>query len=127
MAPETVPEDLRRFILTSIASVPSLEALLLLREDAQHDWKIQEVARRLYLTEGAARDLLNGLCEAGMAVACEADAFRFMPSTEELRELIDRLAAAYARDLIGVSNMIHSRMGKSAQVFADAFKLRKEP
>ena len=127
MAFETVPEDLRRFILTSIPSVPSLEALLLLKTDAQRGWKTQEVARRLYMTEGAARDLLAGLCESGMAGTSEPDTWRFLPSSDELRDLIDRLAMAYARDLISVSNLIHSRMGKSAQAFADAFKLRKEP
>jgi len=126
MPPETVPEDLRRFILTSIPSVPALEALLLLKGEAGRGWSLAEIARRLYMTEGAARETLRALCESGMAAANAPDVYRFMPSSEELRALVDRLADAYARDLIGVTALIHSRMGKSAQAFADAFKLRKD-
>lgn len=125
MAPETVPEDLRRFILTSIPSVPFLEALLLLKAEAR-GWSLDEIARRLYMPEAATRETLRGLCDAGMAAAVAPDSYRLMPSTDELRSLIDRLADAYAHDLIAITTLIHSRMGKSAQVFADAFKIRKD-
>lgn len=126
MAPETVPEDLRRFILTSIPTVPFLEALLLLRAGAEQDWSLREIAQRLYLPEQRAGEALESLCQAGMAEHTGEARFRFLPATGELREMIDRLADTYAHDLIGVTSLIHSRIGKGAQAFADAFKLRKD-
>jgi hypothetical protein len=65
MAPETVPEDLKRFILTSIPSIPFLEALLLLRA-ARRDWAVEEIAHRLYLSEKSAADALEGLCATAL-------------------------------------------------------------
>lgn len=126
MATETVPEDLRRFILARIPSVPSMEALLLLKGDARREWPLPEIARRLYLPEKAALETLRALCEAGIAAPAGEGRYRFEPATDELRAMVDRLVDRYAHDLIGVTTLIHSRVGKSAQVFADAFKLRKD-
>jgi hypothetical protein len=41
--------------------------------------------------------------------------------------MIDRLAVAYSQNLIGVSTLIHSKMNRKAQRFADAFVWKKEP
>ncbi|WP_426207802.1 hypothetical protein [Massilia sp. TWP1-3-3] len=38
MAPPPIPADIRRFVLTSIRSVPHLEALLLLRATEAELW-----------------------------------------------------------------------------------------
>jgi len=40
--------------------------------------------------------------------------------------LLDALAAAYTHNLVGVTDLIHSRVDKRAQQFADAFRFRKE-
>ena len=120
-----LPQDLRRFILTSIPSVPYLEAVLLLRAESQRDWTATEAARRLYLPEARAAELLPGLVSAGIASGGAAG-YRYAPSTEELAEILDRLASHYAADLVGVSDLIHSRVDKKAQQFADAFRFRKD-
>src|SRR5689334_22509470 len=111
MPPEYVPEDLRRFILTSIPSIPFLEALLLLRREPR-DWTLEEIGRRLYMSDSAARETVQALAQSGMTSSSEAGSFRFEPASEALRSLVDRLAEAYARDLIGVTALVHSRMGK---------------
>ncbi|WP_332815319.1 hypothetical protein [Ramlibacter sp.] len=121
-----MPADLRRFILTSIPSVPYLEAVLLLRAAPTHDWAAADVARRLYLPESRAAELLQQLGSAGVAASASADACRYHPATDELREMIDRLAAQYAADLVGVSDLIHSGVDKKARQFADAFRWRKD-
>jgi hypothetical protein len=120
-----LPQDLRRFILTSIPSVPYLEAVLLLRAEPQRTWTAQEAARRLYLAEPRAAELLADLGSAGIA-APESTGCRYSPSTPELAEILDRLAAHYAADLVGISDLIHSRVDKKAQQFADAFRFRKD-
>lgn len=121
-----LPADVRRFVLTSIPSVPYLEALLLLRAEPQHAWAAGDLARRLYVPERAAQELVQLLREAGVAVAGNAGpTVRYDPSPE-LGELLDRLAHCYAADLLTITDLIHSRIDRRAQQFADAFRFRKE-
>lgn len=124
-----LPPDLRRFILTSIPSVPYLEAMLLLRAEPTRAWDAAALSRRLYLAEGAAAGLLEALGSAGIAAPADppAQGLRFSPSTPELAAMLERVAACYAADLVGVADLIHSRVDKRAQQFADAFRWRKEP
>ncbi|MDP2271226.1 MAG: hypothetical protein Q8N23_34180 [Archangium sp.] len=121
MAPE-----LRRFILTSIPSVPYLEAVLLLRAEAGRGWSAADVARRLYLPEQQAADLLENLQGAGLTRADPDGAARYAPSTDELASMIAALAARYTVDVVGVSDLIHSRGERKAQQFADAFLWKKD-
>lgn len=129
MTAAALPDDLRRFILTSIASVPHLEALLLLRAAPGQDWDCQTVARRLYVADRAARMLLDELSAIGVLAATRSgkqSCYRYAPRHAEWAELIDRLAAAYAANLVGVTGLIHSKPAKQAQQFADAFTWRKD-
>jgi hypothetical protein len=125
---EPIPDDVKRFILVSIPSVPYLEAMLLLRSQAQHWWDGKQLAQRLYMGEKAASDLLSDLHAAGVLHATEPDATAFIydPVSDELREIITRLAEIYSKNLVDVTNLIHSKTSKKAQHFADAFKLRKD-
>ncbi len=120
-----LPQDLRRFILTSIPSVPYLEALLLLRAEPQRSWSAAEAARRLYLPEQRGTELLTELVSAGV-VRQESMGYRYSPATGELAAILDQLATHYAADLVGISDLIHSRVDKKAQQFADAFRIRKD-
>jgi hypothetical protein len=122
-----IPDDVRRFILGAIPSVPYLEAILLMRGSAAAHWDAASLAAGLYLSEKAADALLEQLHAAGIIEPTSGDKadFRYAPASQ-LRLLIDRLADAYATNLIGVSTLIHSGTGKKAQHFADAFRFRKE-
>jgi hypothetical protein len=129
MGKPSIPEDLRRFVLTSIPSVPFLEALLLMRADPDQAWRRDTLARRLYVREKTAEDLLADLCTARIAEpwpAPDADAYRYAPADEGLRDRIDRLADLYATHLVEVTHLIHSSLDRKAQQFADAFKWRKD-
>lgn len=126
MTRDEVPAEVRRFILTSIPSVPFLEAVLLLRAEPALPWDAGRLAGRLYVPERVAAELLTQLGEAGIAVPGESvGAVRYAPR-EELGGLLDRVAAAYAADLVAITDLIHSRIDKRAQQFADAFRFRKE-
>jgi hypothetical protein len=128
MTREPIPEDVRRFILTSIPSVPYLEAMLLLRNEPAQSWDGKKVAQRLYISEKAAGGLLSDLYAAGVVVVTEHETpfYRHHPSSDELQQMINQLAEAYAKNLVEVTNLIHSKTGKKAQHFADAFKWRKD-
>lgn len=124
----SIPDDVRRFILTCIPSVPYLEAVLLLRNTDTPAWNGKTLAQQLYISEKAAEALLVELNAAGLLQTAQPDsvACRYNPATNELRLMIDQLADIYPRHLVEVTNLIHSRTGKKAQQFADAFKWRKD-
>jgi hypothetical protein len=127
MSREPIPENLHRLILTSIPSVPFLEALLVFRASRERPVGVRELSSRLYMPEKAAFELVLQLREAGIVRSDDgSDAHRYAPDAE-LGAMIDLLATFYARDLIGVTELIHSRTGRKAQQFADAFKWRKDP
>lgn len=119
-----IPEELRRFILTSIPSVPYLEAMLLLRAEPGAPWDAPMLARRLYVTPTRAAELLKQLAEAAF-IHPGATGWQWRPEPEAARR-IDRLAAAYSDNLLGVTELIHSREDRRAQHFADAFRWRND-
>ena len=123
-----VPEDVRRFILTSIPSVPYVEALLLMRKHPDESWTVQRLARELYSSERQAAELLQLLEEAGVAArpVAQVPELRFQPVTAELAAKLDALADCYAKNLMAVTDLIHSRIDRRAQRFADAFRWRKD-
>ncbi|MBV9992568.1 MAG: hypothetical protein JOZ72_14915 [Alphaproteobacteria bacterium] len=123
--PDTIiPADVRDLLLNKIDSVAELEALLLLRKSADEDWTALGLARRLYVAESAAVELLARLAVSGFCVSA-GGLTRYRPSDEELRRTVDRLAEAYARSLIAVTNLIHAKPSRIRQ-FADAFRFRRE-
>lgn len=123
----SLPSDVIRFVLTSIPSVPHLEALLLLHQDSAIAWKARDVGSRLYIPEKKAEMVLVELAAAGiLADDSTAQSYCFAPSSTELREVIDKLAEVYAKQIIAVTNLIHSKADNQVQQFADAFKLRKD-
>jgi len=126
----SVPEDLRRFVLTSIPSVPFLEALLLMRANPAQSWDGAALARRLYVRDRVAEALLEDLGAAGVAERVDAPggapAFRYHPVDGERAARIDALADLYSSHLVEVTLLIHSSTDRKAQQFADAFKWRKD-
>lgn len=124
MSKPDIPADLRRFILTSIPSVPHIEALMLLRAHLPEAWSAADVARRLYVAPHVAQAVLADLCKAGILLCDDAaETYAYRPGDE----LIERLADLYASNLVEVTMLIHSKLDRKAQQFADAFNFRKEP
>lgn len=125
---DAIPDEVSRFILLAIPSVPYLEATLLLRRDTNRLWDYKQIARHLYLSDKTAQVLLAELHAGGIVIIADPELllYRYHPQSGELEQMISRVAHAYSRDLIGVTNLIHSKPGKKAKLFADAFIWRKE-
>jgi len=123
-----IPDDIRRFIVQCIPSVPFLEALLLLRESGQKEWDSAQLAQRLYLDTPAAAALLAQLARAGLLSLAEPRAPRYVyaPRTPQLAALVGQLATVYGQNLVEVSTLIHLKTNRKAQLFADAFVWRKK-
>lgn len=125
MTTTSIPDEVRRYILASVPSVPYLEALLLLRADPARAWEPRSVAHRLYIQEADAADVLRALAEAGIAAPADGG-WTFAPIDPALRELLGQLADTYASQLVAVTEIIHSRVDRRARQFADAFRWKKE-
>lgn len=123
MSVSELPAEVRRFILTSVPSVPYLEAVLLLRAEPDKDWDAAQLARRLYVPDRAGAELVEQLRASGIAAG--EGAVRYAPAAP-LAQLLDRVAHAYAANLVAVTDLIHSRIDRRAQQFADAFRFRKD-
>jgi hypothetical protein len=123
MAIDVIPDDVRDFILKHIDSVAELEALLLLRANSKETWDPQRTAARLYAGEKEIKEVLMHLCAAGL-LTCHDNLYRY-ESPPETQAAIDRLADAYSRYLIPVTNAIHAK-SRRIREFANAFKFRKD-
>lgn len=129
MSSDFIPEDVSRFILESIDSVAQMEALILVRSQPDHKWTASDLAKRLYIREEETTELLSRLCASGFLIVDkgeERSVYCYRPSSVELRALADRLSEVYAKHLVPVTNLIHSKPKTRVQEFADAFKLRRD-
>ena len=119
-----LPDQVRRYVLASVSSVPQLEAILLLRAAPSVRWTPALTARRLYVSETRAAELLASLEESGIARRLESGDFVYA-AQGELDALLVLVADSYATDLLGITQLIHSRVDRRARQFADAFRIRK--
>lgn len=128
MAEPLIPDPIAQFVLDKIDSVAQLEALLLLRNNRETDWSVGALAARLYIHEDQTAQVLAVLQAQGFVVSKGTDRplYRYEPASQELHAILERLAEIYAKHLVPVTNLIHSKPKPRIQEFADAFRLRKD-
>jgi hypothetical protein len=104
-----------------------MEALMLLRATAPARWSALEVAQRLYVTPTVAAAVLADLDLAGM-LASQADdsVYIYAPRSNALAGVVQQLSSFYSSHLVEMTVLIHSRLDRKAQQFADAFDFRKD-
>jgi hypothetical protein len=127
MMKNEIPTEVRRFMLTTIPTVPHMEALMLARASAPGRWSALTLSQRLYITPVNADEVLADLHNAGLLLydaATSAYFYQFRPSAR--CDIVEQLAALYASNLVEMTVLIHSKMDRKAQQFADAFVLRKD-
>jgi len=111
MAAQYVPDDVRDFLLKHIASVAQIEALLLIWSSPEERWGLRQIAARIYASDMETAKALDGLC-ADRLLLCSDGVFQLNASTENV-EMIRRLQEVYARHLIPVTDVIHSKSGRT--------------
>ena len=128
MADDALPPHVRRLILDDIESVGQLELLLLLHKDPSKEWRAGPAARELHTDPGWALSQLELLAsrEILQTTGGPDPGFRFRPSTPELENAVNGLARAYAERRVSIVNMIGSKPDSRIQIFADAFRIRKD-
>lgn len=127
MSPQdpTIPDTVRRFVLTSVPSVPFLEAARLFHQNPGSGHTPQMIASALYVPQAMAEKLLAELVSAGIIAAADS-VYRYSPRSPELSSALDELFACYQVNLVGITNLVHDATRRSAERFANAFKLRKD-
>ena len=91
-------------------------------------WGAQMVAQRLYISESEASELLTQLSAQGFLITMETQPTLLYcdhPRLSELELMMGRIADMYARYLVSITHLIHSKPKTKIQKLADAFKLRK--
>lgn len=128
MSDTGLPDDIRSFILQHIDSVAKLEALLLMHSHPSKNWSATNLAQRLYIPVNQTAMILAALLSAGLCAPAQSHPghYVFSPATRTLADLVDQLAAHYAKHLLSITHLIHTRKTNSPQSFSDAFKFKKQ-
>ena len=122
---EAIPDDARAFVRKYVRSMLQLEALLFLAREPEQWWSAEAVSRELRSSPEAAAAQLERLHELALleARAAPEEAFRFNPRDPAHVTVVADLGALHRDRFHAVVDMIYAR--DRAQVFADAFKLKK--
>ena len=121
--------DAYDFILKHIDSVPHLEALMLLWNSRPVGWTSEELASRLYIPQEKVNDLLRDLVRLQLIAESPVSPrkYSYFPRSEGQNEMMQHVDAAYRRDLVRISTMIHSKASPAVREFARAFRFKKDP
>jgi hypothetical protein len=119
--------EVDRFILTSIHSVPHLEALLLLWQNPSEQWTVDGVSKRLWIDHEATRSILNDLARNQFVNVIVGDMEQYTFRTDLGNDWILRgVAEIYRQEMIRISTMIHAKPSSAVRAFARAFRFTKE-
>ncbi len=128
--PEDTPstQEVDQFIQSEIDTVPHLEALLLLWNSRPNQWTVLEMANALYVSPGAARNVLQSLARRGLLTSGTGEplSYCYKPASSQQNDLIEAVDFTYRKNLIRISRMIHSKAAPSIRGFADAFRFTKD-
>ena len=120
-------EDVLRFIMNRIDSVPELEALLLLWEQRPAALTVNQLASRLYVPRGVGAALIRVLERRKFIMRIAGgSAYAYDSTWEPDSDFMSRVAETYRRHLIRVTRMIHSKASTAVLEFARAFEPRKD-
>lgn len=116
--------EVDRFILSEIDTVPHIEALLLLYNSRPKPWSFEELAGALYIPLDRTRVIAHDLSQRGaILIASGSCSYNHAYIHDGLMAAIDQ---TYRRELVRITNMIHSKASSAVREFARAFRLKKD-
>lgn len=115
-----------QFILDQIESVPHLEALLLIRKAHPRKWTVTDLSTRLYVASSAVQVLLDDLIRRKLLAVDSAGPAYYYAASDEQDRLIGLVDDIYRRQLVRVSQLIHSKPSAAVRDFARAFRFTKD-
>ncbi len=116
--------EVDRLILDEIDSVPHIEALLILWNSRPKAWSVEELAALLYLPLDRTRQILEDLQQRSLIISAEnGTSYNPAHPRDHLMADVDR---TWRRELVRVSNLIHSKASPAVREFARAFRFKKD-
>ena len=121
-------EQIDRFIVDEIDSVPQLEALLLIWNRRPRTWTSADLSRELYVSPDFAQGILRYLAQHHFIAEVEekTGCYTLQLRSEETEDLLSALDKVYRRELVRISNLIHEKTSRALRDFASAFRFKKE-
>jgi hypothetical protein len=121
-------QQVDRFIVDEIDSVPQLEALLLFWNNRPKVWSAKSMGKALYVPLEVSQEILWYLAQCRLVVEVEGNTGQYAlnAESEEKQCLLASVDEIYRRELVRVSNMIHTKASRAVRDFAQAFRLKKE-
>lgn len=117
-----LPHDVRTFIASYLDSVEALDLLLAIRRKGQAEWSAEDAAGAAGLVAAATEDLLAHFHARNLVEVLSEGRFRFCPSPDALRSVVDRLADAYR---VNRKSILAEFIQPSAALsFSEAFRIR---
>ena len=128
MPDENPGVDVYEYILERIDSVPHLEAIILLWNSRPVGWSADELASRLYVPPEKTAELLQDLVRQQFVqqISGTPPRFSYLARNDDQNEWMFRVDAAYRREIVRISTMLHSKTSPSVRDFTRAFRFRKE-
>jgi hypothetical protein len=111
MTDDTIPVEVRQFISATFDSIAQLEALMLFRATRDQEWRADSLAKRLYVDEAKAANVLQDLKSLGFLKpdGSSPEAYRYSPDSPGLARMADQVAEAYRNHLVPVTKLLHSK------------------
>ena len=127
MVDKATDQETLQLILDNVQTVPHLEATLLIWQNLTTARTAALLARRIYVSAAARKDILDDLTRHGLLRQCEQDAtYMYDAGWDADRDMLARVADLYRRQLVQVTKLIHSKGSSSVREFARAFQFKKE-
>lgn len=123
---EEIPEDVLRFVLEQIDSVPHLEALLIFWSNAAQTFSVEKIAAELYISPDVAAGILQGLLRRKLIRVADPPPRYAYDGEWDTTDLMSRVASTYRTRLVRVATLIHSKSSQSVRDFARAFVFKKD-
>ncbi len=99
--------ELRSFI-TTLPSVPFVEALLLLHGAPDQIWTAEAIARQLYLQSVTQAELIvEQLVAGGFCISTRDGQLAYSPTDPALHAAVGALATIYRQQLIEITHLVH--------------------
>ncbi|MGH9605289.1 MAG: hypothetical protein ACRD3N_06255 [Terracidiphilus sp.] len=114
--------------MDEIDSVPQLEALLLVWNSRPKEWTSESMGRALYVSTDVAQEILRRLAQRHLIAEVTGNSGQYvvLAESDEKEKLLASLDTVYRRELVRVSNMIHSKASRAVRDFASAFRFKKD-
>jgi hypothetical protein len=120
--------EIDQFILDRVESVPHLEALLLVWRNRPQTWTVGQLAQRLFVEPEVVKKIMDDLVREQLLVVESkvSEQYCYPKESESSDRLIQAVDQTYRRELVRVSNLIHSKPSAGIREFARAFRFSKE-